>query len=184
VNINPGARAVLVPPRPNLGPEPLGRSIWGDEAILAGLLVTTVAASGLVAFLRYRRRRLRARPEAAGSVPPRGPFATRREQMAAWSTLVRTALAARFGGGWHARTTEEIAAEAALVETLGAERAGELVRFLVQADLAKFDDRDGLQPPLPDLEAAPEWLAALLASASPAPAPVPSAGASSRIKGK
>jgi hypothetical protein len=96
--------------------------------------------------------------------------------MAAWSTLVRNALAARFGGRWHARTTEEIAAEPDLAETLGTARAAELVRFLVQADLAKFDDRDGHQPPLPDLESAPEWLAELLAW--------PSAGASSRIKGK
>jgi hypothetical protein len=181
VSVNPGTKAVLVPPRPNLGPEPLTRSLWAEEGILGLLFVTTVVALGLLALVRYRRhRRLRGRQAVVGFEPPSGPFASRREQMAAWSTLVRTALAARFGGHWHARTTEEIAAEAVLVETLGTEPASQVVQFLAQADLAKFDDREGLQPPLPGLETAPEWLAALVASSSPSP----SAGASSTIKGK
>lgn len=102
--------------------------------------------------------------------------------MAAWSTAIRAALGARFGGHWQARTTEEIAADPTLGERLGPEPAAELVRFLALADLAKFDDRDGLQSPLPDPDLAPGWLVALVASTSPSS--VPAAGARSRIKGK
>ena len=98
--------------------------------------------------------------------------------MAAWSSAIRAALAARFGGHWQARTTEEIAADLTLSERLGPEPTAELVQFLALADLAKFNDRDGLQPPLPDV--APEWLVEFVASASS----VPAAGAMSRIKGK
>ena len=42
--------------------------------------------------------------------------------MAAWSTAIRAALAARFGGHWQARTTEEIAADPTLAEALGPSR--------------------------------------------------------------
>ena len=52
----------------------------------------------------------------------------------------------------------------------------DLVRFLSDADRAKFDDREGLQPPLPG--SAPEWLARFVSSSEPA------AGARSMIKGK
>ena len=133
-------------------------------------------------LVRSRRRRRSSRLKTAPFEAPAGPFASRREQMAAWSTAIRAALGGRFGGHWHARTTEEIAADATLAERLGPEPAAELVRFLALADLAKFDDRDGLQPPLPDPDLAPGWLVAL--AASPSPSSVPAAGARSRIKGK
>lgn len=96
--------------------------------------------------------------------------------MAAYSAAVRSALAARFGAQWNARTTEEIADDATLAEAIGPERSAQLVEFLSLADRAKFDDREGVQSPLPD--AAPEWLAGFVASS------VPEAGARSMIKGK
>jgi hypothetical protein len=98
--------------------------------------------------------------------------------MAAWSIAVREALVARFGASWRARTTEEIAADATLAEALGPEPTARLVEFLSDADRAKFDDRDGLQPPVPD--DLPDWLIAFVAPTSN----VPAAGARSRIIGK
>jgi hypothetical protein len=178
---NSAAKAVLVPPRPNLGPEPLPRSLSITALVLAGLLVAAVAATVLARLVRFRRQR-RDRRDTAPFEAPAGPFDSRGEQMAAWSLAIRAALAARFGGHWHARTTEEIAADPIVAERLGPELATALVRFLAVADLAKFDDRDGLQPPLPDPDFMPGWLSALDAPTS-APG-VPSAGAMSRIKGK
>jgi len=182
VNRSSAAKAVLVPPRPNLGPEPLPPSLSLAELVLAGVLGTALMVLLLSGLVRLRRRRGRGRLGTAPFEVPAGPFASRREQMAAWSSAIRAALAARFGGHWQARTTEEIAADAALGERLGPEPAAELVRFLALADLAKFDDRAGLQPPLPDPDLASGWLVALVASTSPSS--VPAAGARSRIKGK
>lgn len=182
MTLNSAAKAVLVPPRPNLGPEPLPPTLSMGELIFAGVLVTALVAIVLSGLIRVYRRRRRNRQVSAPLEPPAGPFASRREQMAAWSTALRTALAVRFGGHWQARTTEEIAADPTLADSLGPEPAAELVRFLVLADLAKFDDRDGLQPPLPDPDLAPGWLIALAASTSASS--VPAAGARSRIKGK
>ncbi len=181
MNLNSAAKAVLVPPRPNLGPEPLPRSLSITQLVLAGVLLAGLAIMVLSGLIRIRRRRRRRFDKPPIAVPA-GPFASRREQMAAWSTAIRAALAVRLGGHWNARTTEEIAADQTLLERLGPEPAAELVRFLALADLAKFDDREGLQPPLPDPDLAPGWLAALVASALPSS--VPAAGARSRIKGK
>ncbi len=175
-------KAVLVPPRPNLGPEPLPRSLSLVEVLLAGVLGIALMALVVSRLVRVRRRRRRGRLGTGPLGAPAGPFASRRDQMAAWSSAIRAALAARFGGHWQARTTEEIAADPTLGERLGPEPAAELVRFLALADLAKFDDRDGLQPPLPDPDLAPGWLVALVDSRSPSS--VPAAGASSRINGK
>jgi hypothetical protein len=128
-------------------------------------------------FLRRlsRRDRLRADRDARHGLPqvlPESP----REQWIIWSRVVRGALAERFGPAWGAKTTEEIAAEPALVDLLGPERAGTLVRALGEADRAKFADPSSpdLPTPLPYLE----LIAAL------APAPESEAGARSTIKGR
>jgi hypothetical protein len=150
-----------------------------NEALLVIVSLVVMAALGLLGLRRVVRRR-RARQGPARRDAPTGPFGSRREQMAAWSAAVRAALASRFGDHWRARTTEEIAADVDLAEALGGERREELVQFLARADLAKFDDREGLQPPLPDPPGAPLWMVEFVAAAASAPA----AGASSRIKGK
>src|SRR5262249_4557252 len=145
-------------------------------------------ALGAVVLRRVVRRRRHGRHDAARLVPPAGPFASRREQMAAWSDAVRAALAARFGPQWRARTTEEVAADPALAAALGPAPVHSLIGFLSRADLAKFDDREGLQSPLPLADVAPDWLVEFVASTSPSTAPaivtVPAAGARSRISGK
>lgn len=177
--MNPTGKAVLVPPRPNLGPEPMP----GRPATAWLFLIVLLVAGGAVALLKILRSR--GRPRAARALPleaTAGPFASRRDQMIAWSAAAREALAARSGPQWRARTTEEIAAETSLAGTLGDDLAAQLVGFLTEADRAKFDDRDGLQPPLPgDL---PGWLAAFVASSSPTAVAEAAAGARSRINGK
>jgi hypothetical protein len=180
VNESTLAKAVLIPPRPNLGPEPLPRRLSTVELTL----VVAAVLLGLLGLLRgLSRLRRRGRPRGAQAdrlALPEGPFVTRREQMAAWSGAVREAMALRFGTQWRARTTEEIEADAALAEALGPEHAERLVRFLAASDRAKFDDREGLQSPLPDDSPGLEldWLGGFVASSLPA------AGARSRIKGK
>ena len=42
MNLSSAAKAVLVPPRPNLGPEPLPRSLSRTELVLAGVLVAAL----------------------------------------------------------------------------------------------------------------------------------------------
>jgi hypothetical protein len=174
-----GAGAVLVPPRPNLGPEPMPGRLSTSGWIGIWLIGASLSV-GLFWWLRrsyWPRRSERARPRGpAGDDVPAGPFASRRDQMTAWSAEVRGTLADRFGEHWRARTTEEIAGDVSLIERLGDETAARLVRFLIDADRAKFDDREGLQPPLVD--AVPEWVAGFVASS------VPAAGARSMINGK
>jgi hypothetical protein len=149
--------------------------------VLAVVLIL-FAALGVLGF----RKRLGARRldgnRPARPTAPAGPFGSRREQMAAWSAAVRSALAARLGGHWHTRTTEELAADPSLAEALGAGPATELLGFLALADRAKFDDHVGLQPPLPCPELVPDWLAALVAS--PSSSAAPAAAARSTISGK
>jgi hypothetical protein len=181
VNEPAPAKAVLVPPRPNLGPEPLPRRL----DVLELTLIVGAAATGLVGLiLASRRVRRDHRREAEPGRPrlPEGPFATRREQMAGWSKAVREALSRRHGEHWRARTTEEIAADPALAGSLGPEAAARLVAFLVESDRAKFDDREGLQSPLAGDGTGPgldlDWLGEFVAAA------VPAAGARSRTTGK
>jgi hypothetical protein len=183
VNGKPAAKAILVPPRPNLGPERIPSSLLDPELVLAAVLIAVAALLGSLGWTRARRRR---RGRTGSGQPsfraPSGPFQSRREQMDAWSDAVRGTLAVRFGEHWNARTTEEIAADPALAVAIGAEAAAALVRFLAVADLGKFDDRDGLQPPLPETDLAAGWLDALAASTS---APfAPAAAASSMIRGR
>jgi hypothetical protein len=97
--------------------------------------------------------------------------------MIAWSEAVRDVLAKRFGPEWCAKTTEEIATAEELIPAFGAEEAGRLLRFLNEADLAKFagDHDDHSAPPPYSADAWEAWVTAFTA---------PAAGASSTISGK
>jgi hypothetical protein len=97
-----------------------------------------------VVALTLRRRALRRRSvtsQAAvrATVPPGpGDGADDRERLIALAGTLRSALAERFGEGWRAKTTEEIAASPELAGELGVDGASSLVDFLRLADLAKF----------------------------------------------
>lgn len=154
-------------PRPNPGPEPAEApsSPWLPIAIL---IIILAAVLGLGYATRARRRKRSARVATRGSDPV-AVSDDPRERWAAWSLAVREALAERFGPAWRAKTTEEIAAEPQLREVLEADRAGELLEHLAEADRVKFADA-GYRLAEPDF-------AMLAALAGPA-------GASSTIKGR
>ncbi|HWE36861.1 MAG TPA: hypothetical protein VG406_09875 [Isosphaeraceae bacterium] len=164
--------APLIPPRPNLGPEP-----WAEEGNPRGwvawsvvALVVLAAVAVIVARRRGAKRRKTSKRQMVnisnGSLPTEP-----RERLVAWSGRARGALVGRFGAAWGARTTEEIAADEALASLLDPGRFEGLVRLLRQADRAKFagigdDQGEDWEP----------WVAAFVAELA--------AGATSRINGK
>lgn len=161
-----GLKAVVLPPRPNPGPEP-----WPEPRPPYGLWATALlfvlAAAVAVRVARYRRRP----PAAAASVPrvePDGP----RPAVVRAAESVRTALVARFGPAWAAKTTEEIGADPVLPALVGSATSDRIIGLFAAADLTKFagDDAEGPADPAAEADA--------LARA------VLEAGATSRINGK
>jgi hypothetical protein len=127
---------VIVPPRPNLGPEP-----WSETRTdTFPLLVATLAVGALLlgaAWIIRRRRASRRLPS-----PPVGLTTTSDDTPAArllsLAGQARETLAARFGPSLRARTTEEIAADPQLREALGETHFDPLIRLLATADRWKF----------------------------------------------
>jgi len=58
--------------------------------------------------------------------------------LVAFSRSIRETLADHFGSAWRAKTTQELATEALLLEALGREELDELIRFLELVDHLKF----------------------------------------------
>jgi len=133
--VNEAVPRGLVPPRPNLGPEP-----WPGDQPIAGVLIAAGALAVLVLawfFWRLIRRR-RARSGTSSLVAPNQPDATPRGQLVALSDSIREALIGQFGTAWRAKTTEELSADTQLEHALGREPLQELIRFLDQVDHLKF----------------------------------------------
>jgi hypothetical protein len=137
--VSDAVSAGLLPPRPNLGPEP-----WQD---LPPMSRTLPALLGLVlvlllmAFLlwrRYRRHAARTNPgpRASGGLAEADP--SPRDRLVALSGSLRDALTVPFGNSCRAKTTEELAADIRLEQLLGGEELRELIRFLDQIDRLKF----------------------------------------------
>lgn len=171
--MNPQAKAVYAPPRPNLGPEPLpAPNPWPALGLLLAFL-----ALAILALLLRRRRRRRRKPSPAAvvsmAVPPADTLGSPHERMIAWSAAIRASLAGRFGPAWRARTTEEIAADGRLIEVLGPERSEGLIRFLAAVDRAKFAaEADG--PPVEEI--LPDSYLRELTELLAAPSSTPGAG--------
>jgi len=131
----PGATATLVPPCPNLGPEPL------EPAGTPGLWWAVPAAVLALAALAIARRVVASkvfRTRGAGGKAAGGSEETPGAGVVTLAETVRAALAARFGPAWRAKTTEEVANEAGIAEAFGPEAAGRVVALLRAADLQKF----------------------------------------------
>jgi hypothetical protein len=130
----PGARR-LVPPRPNLGPEP-----WSEAQPLAGFFVVagTLACLLLVWLVWRRGRRGRVGRLARDLISQRPRDVTPRGRLVGLSDSIRDVLANQFGTSWRAKTTEELSAEVRLEDVLGREHLEELIRFLDQVDHLKF----------------------------------------------
>jgi hypothetical protein len=128
----------LVPPQPNLGPEP-----WRDPDATPWLMPAVAAAMVLVLLLAvwlwYRRRAaLRSRKSAipAGGLAIADP--TPRDRLVGLSESIRDTMTVQFGSSCRAKTTEELSADHRLAELLGDEGFRELIRFLDRIDLVKF----------------------------------------------
>jgi hypothetical protein len=133
--VNETAPRALVPPRPNLGPEP-----WSEPEPIAGvcLLAGLLAALFLAAGFLTLRRRARARAARSRVASQPQVDATPRGQLVALSDSIRQDLTNRFGTAWRAKTTEELSADSLLVQALGRQHLDELIRFLDQIDRLKF----------------------------------------------
>jgi hypothetical protein len=141
------ATARLVPPRPNLGPEPLVDSSGAPGWLAAGLFAAVVIALGLAAWRRARRRRADRRRDRqallrAIRLPEGRALMGRAEAIVSLAYAVRAALVADFGELWRAKTSEEVAADQALSGALSPETRSRLVVFLQLADRAKFSGAD------------------------------------------
>jgi len=155
----------LVPPRPNLGPEP-----WPESSPWAGNIVFLVGFV-VVLLIGWIRRKPRSIPPAKDHAPAvdfdRSPV----QRFVALSEAVRGALLARFGPAWGSKTTEEIGGDPALVSRLDPNDRDRLVAFLELADRVKFGSTE--PESLDDWET---WASAFVASVK--------AGATSRINGQ
>jgi hypothetical protein len=133
--VNQSSTRGLVPPRPNLGPEP-----WSDSQSIATGVVLAVTLFAVLVILFVWRQIRRGRTRRVGRVrsnqSPRD--ATPRGRLVALSDSIRDALADQFGTTWRAKTIEELSAEVKLEEVLGSEQLRELIRFLDQVDHLKF----------------------------------------------
>lgn len=129
-----GRPAALVPPRPNLGPEPFPE----PEPVWPWLAGPAVAVGLLLAGLRLRRRRRRAGSPAVHAPPDAPAPGTSAGGVVAHADAVRAALVARFGATWRAKTTEEIAGDPGPAEAFGTATAERLNLLLREADRAKF----------------------------------------------
>jgi hypothetical protein len=128
--------AVLLPPRPNRGPDswsPPIEAVWPAIA----LVVALVGVLGLVSLRRARR--LSPQGIAVHADPPR--VVNPPENLIAAAEAIRNAIAEAYGEPWLAKTTEELAGDATLREGLGAELAARGVGVLSAADRAKFHAR-------------------------------------------
>ena len=130
---DPIARS-LIPPRPNLGPEPWPKP-RSPELYWLAASIPTLALIGWVFWKLVRRRVTRSGTgaTAADQVDP-----TPRGRLVALANSTKIALATQFGPTWRAKTTEELAADPVLAELLGPEPLGELIEFLDGIDRLKF----------------------------------------------
>lgn len=127
----------LVPPRPNLGPEPWRDVRPGSRLLLPAVLVA-FAVVALLLGLAWRRRRAallarRTLADLAVAAPP-----TPRDRLVELSESIRDALTVPFGTSGRAKTTEELASDERLAGLLGDDDFRELIRFLDRIDVLKF----------------------------------------------
>jgi hypothetical protein len=126
---------ILIPPRPNLGPEPFEKPSRVNAWPVAAAVTFVVIVLCLV--LRRRARRIAvsttAQP-ASGNTPA--------DAVHALADSVRAQLVLRFGDPWRARTTEQIAESHAIAEALGAESFQMLVAFLQAVDVVKYSGQE------------------------------------------
>ena len=146
---------VLVPPRPNLGPEPWSEerlSIW--PLLGVGLVLAALLAGAIWLIRRRRKRRLAVSPP-----QPVTSLDTPDAQLLSLAVQARETLATRFGPSLRARTTEEISNDAVVKEALGDDHFASLIRLLSTADHWKFASPPENGQTASLLEELPHWSA-------------------------
>jgi hypothetical protein len=127
---------LLIPPRPNLGPEP-----WPETSSITIKLVEfglLLICLGIVAFWGIRRRRMKRGRQHPTRPPAAAPDDSPEAQVLYLAGQVRDTLNARYGPCTRARTTEEICADSQLREAIGGRHMDQLTRLLQTADRLKF----------------------------------------------
>lgn len=127
----------MVPPRPNLGPEPWSETRFEGITFSRAAPITAVLLFLVTAWILLRRRAVRRRhaaPPADAEVLDDTPSA----RLLRLAERARETLATRFGPPLRARTTEEIATDATLREALSEVDFGQLIDLLSLADRWKF----------------------------------------------
>jgi hypothetical protein len=134
--MRPGRDPVLVPPRPNFGPEPWPEPTWTTLSIgvVTGAALILLAVL-VVAFWGITRRNRRSTLAESSQALAESLSSQRPIQLA---ETIRKALADQFGPTWFTKTTQEIAQASELACLLTSERAREVVALLRLADRAKF----------------------------------------------
>ncbi len=120
-------RAVTLPPRPNLGPEP-----WGEPGPPGWWLWAILAVLGLFAIraiARRRRKPVERMVSAEGSPAPAAPTD---------AVEFSEALRALLGGEWQSKTTEELARDGELRAWFDVHLHAEVIHLLERADRLKF----------------------------------------------
>lgn len=149
--MNPASARGLVPPRPNLGPDP-----WSDPQQVSPFLLAMAVLAGLfiVWFVAKRLRRRRKGKDGLDRLIPQTRDLSARGQLVAHSDSMRDELAHQFGSAWRAKTTEELSVEPQLEQILGRDQLEELIRFLDQVDHLKFAPSD---PAIATLRSPANW---------------------------
>jgi hypothetical protein len=141
----------LLPPRPNLGPEPWPSNAPITEVGWPPLLIASLIAVALgfaIFALISSRSRTRRKNSRATTTPQELLSLSSRERSITTAQLIRDALESRFGATWAAKTTEEVAADQQLAHNIGEERLTLLVGALLTADQAKFNPSQPVTQPL------------------------------------
>jgi hypothetical protein len=153
--LNQETARVLVPPRPNLGPEPWSEerlSIW--PLLGVGLVLAALLAGAIWLIRRRRKRRLAVSPP-----QPVTSLDTPDAQLLSLAVQARETLATRFGPSLRARTTEEISNDAVVKKALGDDHFASLIRLLATADHWKFASPPENGQTTSLLEELPHWSA-------------------------
>ncbi len=146
---------ILVPPRPNLGPEPWSVERPSQWPLVVLGLVTALLLACLIWIIRRRRR---SRPTVTPTQPVPSPD-TPDAQLLSLAVQAKESLASRVGPSLRARTTEEISSDAVVKETLGDEHFATLIRLLATADHWKFASPPENGQTASLLEELPRWSA-------------------------
>jgi hypothetical protein len=165
--LNPASATVLVPPRPNLGPEPWPDATFPGPELIGLVLLIVCLAIGTVWILKRRGAIARLKAKRKHSAVALDDSPTTR--FLALTGLTRDALAEHFGPGLRARTTEEIAVDTTLKEQIGEEYFDQLLCLLRAADRLKFAVEPAAQPEMiepADLSTWEAWFQSFRAKAT------------------